>query len=210
MSDLGSEGDELFSMDELEKDLKKKRKAGGGGRRAPWFLAGLLLGIAGTVFLPGLLSPYLPAVFGGNRELLTGPILAEERDGDRLLLTVQAEPGAFIASFTQRVAEIAMLVAPGDTVTLAVDDYDPFIEDPDFEGVRKSSASAVREGGPAGSDAGADTARAAMGGPPDSAGAAGTTDDEAGPGPAEGAEGAAPDSSMAADTTSASAADDGS
>ena len=30
-----------------------------------------------------------------------------------------------------------MLVEPGDTVTIAVDDYDPFIEDPDFEGVRK-------------------------------------------------------------------------
>jgi hypothetical protein len=71
--------------------------------------------------------------------------MAVELDGDRLLLTVHAEPGAFIASFTERVAEISMLVDVGDTVTLAVPDYDPFIENPDFEGVRKGTPGAVSE-----------------------------------------------------------------
>ena len=33
----------------------------------------------------------------------------------------------------------------GDTVSLAVPDYDPFIENPDFEGVRKGTPGAVSE-----------------------------------------------------------------
>ncbi len=126
-------------MDDLEKDLKKTR----GARRLPWFGAGLVLGIAGTIFVPVLLAQYLPSVFQSDREILTGPVMAEELDGDRLLLTIHAEPGAFIASFTERVSEISMLVEVGDTVSLAVSDYEPFIENPDFEGVRKGTPGAA-------------------------------------------------------------------
>lgn len=139
MVDTESNDDELFSMDELEKDLKRPR----GGRRIVWFVAGLVLGVAGTILLPRYAAPYLP--FGGGGELLTGPVLSEERDGDRLLLTIEAEQGAFIAGFSRRVSEIALLVEPGDTVTISAEDYDPFIEDPDFEGVRK--AHGTREAG---------------------------------------------------------------
>ena len=176
MAELDSDGDELFSMDELEKDLKKGR----GARRAPWFLAGLVLGIAGTVAVPRLLAPYLPDVFGGG-EILSGPVLEEVREGDRLLLTIMTEPGALIASFTERVSEIAMLVAPGDTVTIAVDDYDPFVENPDFEGVRKGSGPPGGEPGP---NAGEGVGREGTG-PPSS------------PGQARGGAGAAEDTSSA-------------
>lgn len=134
MAESESNDEELFSMDELEKDLKRGR----GGRRLPWFAAGLVLGIAGTVLVPRFAGPYLPDVFGGGGETLSGPVLGEERDGDRLLLTIETEPGALIASFSRRVAEIGLLVEPGDTVTISVPDYDPFVEDPDFEGVRKA------------------------------------------------------------------------
>lgn len=132
MADTDSKDDELFSMDELEKDLRRPR----GARRLAWFVAGLVLGVAGTILLPRYAAPYLP--FGGGGEVLTGPVLSEERDGERLLLTIEAAQGAFIASFSRRVSEIALLVEPGDTVTISVADYDPFIEDPDFEGVRKA------------------------------------------------------------------------
>lgn len=137
MVDTEANDDELFSMDELEKNLKRPR----GGRRLAWFVAGLLLGVAGTILLPRYAGPYLP--FGGGGELLTGPVLSEERDGERLLLTIEAAQGAFIASFSRRVSEIALLVEPGDTVTISVEDYDPFIEDPDFEGVRKAHGAAA-------------------------------------------------------------------
>ncbi len=146
MDELESNDDEMFSMDDLEKDLKKSR----GARRLPWFGAGLILGIAGTIFIPGLVAPYVPGLFGGEREILSGPVLAKERDGDRLLLTIDTEPGALIASFSERVAEIDLLVDRGDTVTIAVDDYDPFIEDPDFEGVRKATAEPQAATDPAG------------------------------------------------------------
>lgn len=135
MDDIGTKDEELFSMEDLEKDLKRGR----GGRRLTWFLGGLVLGIAGTIAVPRFLGPYLPDVLTGEREVLSGPVLAEERDGERLLLTIDAEPGALIASFTQRVAEIAQLVDPGDVVTIAVPDYEPFVEDPDFEGVKKGA-----------------------------------------------------------------------
>jgi len=132
-----SQDDDVFSMEDLEKDLKKGR----GARRLPWLTGGLVLGVAATILAPRFLSPYLPDLFDGEREILTGPVLAEQRDGDRLLLTIQTGPGDLIASFSERVAEIDLLVGPGDTVTIAVDDYDPFIENPDIEGVRKATSS---------------------------------------------------------------------
>lgn len=147
MADTDSKDDELFSMDELEKGLQRPR----GARRLAWFVAGLLLGVAGTILLPRYAAPYLP--FGGGGEVLTGPVLSEERDGERLLLTIEAAQGAFIASFSRRVSEIALLVEPGDTVTISVDDYDPFIEDPDFEGVRKAHGAPGAEPSGAGGDA---------------------------------------------------------
>jgi len=134
-----SQDDDVFSMEDLEKDLKKGR----GARRLPWFTGGLVLGVAVAILAPKFLSPYMPGLFGGERELLTGPVLAEQRDGDRLLLTIQTGSGALIASFSERVAEIDLLVEPGDTVTIAVDDYDPFVENPDVEGVRKATSGAA-------------------------------------------------------------------
>lgn len=135
--------DDGFSMGNLEKDLKRGR----GARRLPWLLTGLVLGIAGTIALPRFAGPYLPAVLRGSTEVLSGPVLAEERDGDRLLLTIETEAGALIASFSERVAEIAMLVEPGDRVTIAVPDYEPFVENPDFEGVQKGAGLAPPSAG---------------------------------------------------------------
>lgn len=137
MNDTTSPSDDVYSMDELEKDLTRAR----GGRRAPWLLAGIVIGIAGTLFLPPLVQPYLPESLRGSQELATGPVLAEQREGARLLLTVQAEQGAMLATFTERVAEIDLLVAVGDTVTLGVARYQPFVENPKFEGVRKAAGS---------------------------------------------------------------------
>jgi hypothetical protein len=143
MNDTTSPTDDVYEMGELEKDLKKAR----GGRRAPWLLAGLLIGIAGTLFLPPLLRPYLPDSLRGSQELAIGPVLAEQREADRLLLTVQAEQGAMLATFTERVAEIDLLVGVGDTVTLGVSRYQPFVENPTFEGVRKADSTGEGAGG---------------------------------------------------------------
>lgn len=139
MKDGGTSDEELFSMEDLEKDLKKGR----GGRRWLWLLIGLATGVAGTIAAPIFLTPYLPdgLLGGGDLEILSGPVLGEERSGERLLLTIETEPGALIASFTQRMDEIALLVDPGDIVTIGVEDYEPFVENPDFKGVKKMSRS---------------------------------------------------------------------
>jgi len=144
MNDTGTSDEELFSMDDLEKDLKKGR----GGRRWLWLLIGLVTGVGGTIAAPRFLGPYLPAglLGGGDLEILSGPVLGEERSGGRLLLTIDTEPGALIASFTERVDEIALLVDPGDIVTIGVPDYEPFVENPDFEGVKKASKPAETGG----------------------------------------------------------------
>lgn len=153
-------GADPYSMQELQKDLKRVK----GGRRLLWFLVGLALGIAGAVVVPPLARPYLPGGLGGGGELLVGTILEEEREGDRLLLTVDADRGALIASFTRRVSEIALLVEPGDSLTLRAPDYEPFLEDPDIESIRKPR---LRETVvPGGDESRADTAGAAA---PDSA-----------------------------------------
>ena len=143
MNDSGSPMDDPYPMDELAKDLKRAK----GPRRWPWLLAGLVLGIAGTMLVPPLLRPYLPDSFQGHSERVIGPVLAEQREGDRLLLTIQAEQGAMLATFTERVAEIDLLVAAGDTVTLGVPRYQPFVENPSFEGVRKVEAVPDLSGG---------------------------------------------------------------
>jgi hypothetical protein len=148
-------------------------------RRFSFLLAGLVLGVVGTLFLPPLVRPYLPEGLRGSAVTVSGPVLAmqlEETQPPRLLLTVQAEQGALLATFTEQVAEINLLVDEGDTITLGVARYEPFVENPSFQGVVKGEGSAtldpVQEGQPATEAGGADDAEA------DDPGEAGGTDTE--------------------------------
>ncbi|HKK08026.1 MAG TPA: TOBE domain-containing protein [Gemmatimonadota bacterium] len=142
------------------------RPGGGGGRRRgrrwPWLVAGLVLGVLGTVFLPGLVRPYLPAALRGGATRVHGRVVEKGRDGERLLLTVDTPDGAMLATFHKRVPEIDLLVAPGDSVTLGVDAYRPFIEGPELLGVRKPGEHASAGGAAAATSP--DTAAGAPGG----------------------------------------------
>jgi hypothetical protein len=100
-------------------------------------LAGLILGSAGAVLGPRLAGPYLPEVVRGKTELVEGIVARKQQEPDRLLLTVVAQPGAILATFRQKIAEINLLVEEGDTVTLALSGYQPFVEDPQIQRVRK-------------------------------------------------------------------------
>lgn len=106
-------------------------------RRWPFLLVGLVLGAAAALALPPLVSPHLPETFRPAGEEVSGVVAAKEREANRLLLTVRAEQGAILATFDRRVAEIDLLVDRGDTVTLGVDRYQPFVENPALRGVRK-------------------------------------------------------------------------
>ena len=154
--------------DDAGRGGSKSRSRGGGGsgrgrpRRWPWLLSGLVLGVLvkgeyyilglfavlGTIFLPGLLRPYLPAALRGRTTRVEGLVVEKGKEGSRLLLTVDTKEGAMLATFDKKVPEIDLLVARGDSVTLGVRAYRPFIEEPELLGVKKFPGGAARtEGG---------------------------------------------------------------
>ena len=126
-------------MEDLELGLEDRPKKVKGGLAFIVFLIGIGIGVTGTLLAPRYLSPYLPAGLGGGGENLEGPVLGKRQEEGRLLLTVDALQGAVLATFSERVAEIDLLVDVGDTITLGVTGYEPFIDDPVFRGVRKAT-----------------------------------------------------------------------
>ena len=116
-----------------------------GGRPFMVFLVGLTVGVAGTIFLPDLLSPYLPQSLRGAEEDVAGVVTAKERQQDQLLLTVDSRSGAVLATFSRKVAEIALLVDEGDSVTLSVETVEPFVDDPTIRRVQKRRAGSRME-----------------------------------------------------------------
>jgi cell division septation protein DedD len=132
--------EEQSSEKTMELDEPKKR---GGG----FFLAlliGIALGVAGTILVPRWAAPHLPGLFRGG-ESVGGQVLDKASEPDRLLLKVTTEQGVFLATFTQRQKEIDLLVDPGDTITVNVRRYEPFLENPAIEAVRKPELSSTPE-----------------------------------------------------------------
>jgi hypothetical protein len=109
-------------------------------------LVGVGLGVAGTIFGPQLAGPYLPDAIAGRNELLDGKVLRKQREADRLLLTVSTPQGATVATFTRNAGAVDLLVAEGDTLTLALHGYAPFVDDPSIRRVRKPDAPTVPTG----------------------------------------------------------------
>jgi hypothetical protein len=126
-------------MDDIDLDIGERPKKAKGGAAFIAFLIGVAVGVAGTLLVPRYLGSYLPAGLGGGGEALEGPVLGKRQEEGRLLLTVDALQGAALATFSERVAEIDLLVDVGDTITLGVSGYEPFIDDPAFRGVRKAT-----------------------------------------------------------------------
>lgn len=167
--------------------------SGGGGRRRrrwPWLAAGLVLGVCGALFLPSLVAPHLPETFRSDRLRIRGEVLKKRVDAERLLLTVESDSGAMLATFRRRISAIDLLVEPGDSVTLLLDRYRPFVEDPGLQGVRKgrgAPSSGEAAGRPAANGRGspegpADTASAPAGTAPADTGAGPATTEEGGSG----------------------------
>ena len=100
-------------------------------------LLGLLIGLAAAVVFPHFRDRLTPGVL---KPAPTEGVVEDKRiEGDRLLLTLVTGDGAVLATFTEKVAEIDLLVAPGDTVGLALDGYRPFVEDPEIQRVVKGA-----------------------------------------------------------------------
>ncbi len=116
------------------------------------FLLGIVLGGAATIVLPRFVGPLLPAGLMSDAAAVEGTVVKRQRDEDRLLLTINTAQGAALATFTEKVAEIDLLVEEGDSITLALSDYEPFVDNPPIRAVRKA------EPGPAAESPAASTA----------------------------------------------------
>lgn len=101
------------------------------------FIVGLVLGALVVILAKPILGTRLPESVSGRRETLEGFITAKQRDDDRLLLTISTRAGAMLATFTRKVPEIALLVETGDSITVAVAGYQPFLQDPQITRVAK-------------------------------------------------------------------------
>lgn len=99
-------------------------------------LLGIVLGLAAAVVMPQFWNRLLPQ--GWKGEPVEGVVESKRWEDDHLLLTLLTVDGAVLATFRSKVAEIDLLVAPGDTVSLELGRYRPFVEDPEIVRVVKA------------------------------------------------------------------------
>jgi hypothetical protein len=101
------------------------------------FLVGFVLGVLAAIFAPRYVGDYLPGSVGGKDANVTGVVTRKLAEDARLLLTVVTDSGAVLATFTDRKAEIDLLVEEGDSVTFSLPAYSPFVDDPRLGRVAK-------------------------------------------------------------------------
>jgi hypothetical protein len=133
----------------MESSARAGKEASSKNPWLSWLLTGLALGIVGTIFVPNLVRPYLPAFLRGENVEISGIVEAKSREADRLLLTIAGSSGAVLVTYTQQIPEMDLLIEPGDSVVLAVREYAPFVEDPSVRRVQKGSSTIQRRPEPA-------------------------------------------------------------
>lgn len=101
------------------------------------FLIGLALGVVLVVIGPRVVGPYLPEALRGRVESVEGQVTRKQREPDRLLITIVTPRGAILATFRKKIPEVDLLVAEGDTLTLGLRRFEPFVEDPAIQSVKK-------------------------------------------------------------------------
>ncbi|HEX9758684.1 MAG TPA: hypothetical protein VGB26_12955 [Nitrospiria bacterium] len=105
------------------------------------FIIGFGLGLSGPILAPRYLGPYLPQFVQGKTEDVKGKVEQKQMEEEGLLITVSTDQGAILAKFKQKVAEINLLVKEGDTITLRLKGYEPFVNDPTVVKVEKRKTS---------------------------------------------------------------------
>jgi len=110
-------------------------------RDALVFLVGLALGVTLVLVGPRVAGPFLPEALRGKAEVVEGEVAKKLREQDRLLVTLVTGRGAILITFRQKVAEVDLLVAEGDKLTLHVRRFEPFVEDPAIQSVKKKEVS---------------------------------------------------------------------
>jgi len=101
------------------------------------FLVGVVVGVGLANRGPALITPYLPKSAGGSGEHIEGRVVRKQRDGNRLLVKITTAQGPMLVTFTQKVADLDVLLDTGDTVTLVTAGYATFVDDPALERVKE-------------------------------------------------------------------------
>ncbi len=107
------------------------------------FLTGFVLGVGAATRGPALVAPYLPKSISGQSERIEGEVLRKQREANRLLLKVATAQGTMLVTFTQKVAELDLLLEPGDMVALITTGYATFVDDPTVERVQRQGGAGV-------------------------------------------------------------------
>ncbi|UCF40677.1 MAG: hypothetical protein JSW43_13290 [Gemmatimonadota bacterium] len=108
------------------------------------FVLGVVAGAFIVLVGPRVLRPYLPADDTPARDELGGVVRAKLSEPDRVLLTIPTAEGTLLATFTENVAEIDLLVVQGDSIALGLSGYEPFVTNPRIARVgTKGSAGAA-------------------------------------------------------------------
>lgn len=103
-------------------------------------IGGLVLGFLSAVILnlaaPDLLTPYTRDFFPSDHmESVKGTVVKKQRESARLLLTLTTPKGVLLATFTENIDEVDLLVAEGYATTIRLRTYSPFVENPIIERV---------------------------------------------------------------------------
>ena len=106
------------------------------------FVFGLILGIVGTIFLPGYVLPYIPEWAMGKATVVKGTVVAKQKKEHALLLTLDTADGALLTTFTKKVDEISLLVNEKDVIEFMLPKYAPFIDDPKIVRIAKEQPAA--------------------------------------------------------------------
>jgi hypothetical protein len=100
-------------------------------------LIGIGLGVALAARGPAIVAPYLPKAMNARGTRIEGQIVRKQRDGNRLLVKVATPQGPMLVAFTDKVADLDVLLDPGDTVALVTTGYATFVDDPILERVKR-------------------------------------------------------------------------
>lgn len=113
------------------------------------FLLGFLSAVITDLVAPELLSPYTRQFVPSSQiESVKGTVVKKERDASRLLMTLSTPKGVLLATFTQKINEIDLLVAEGYATTVRLRTYSPFVENPVIERVDAPAANRSSESPP--------------------------------------------------------------
>jgi hypothetical protein len=101
------------------------------------FVVGAIVGAGVANKGAGLIAAYVPKAVSAPRERIEGQVVRKQRDGNRLLVKVSTAQGPMLVTFTEKVADLDVLLDSGDTVTLLTRGYATFVEDPGLDRVKE-------------------------------------------------------------------------